>query len=182
VRTIRFTLDTHSVEQAIREVERYRRDFQNNLRLLRERIAERIQWSAQQGFQTAMVGDTFLRVSGKSKTPEQPIYGSDVQVNVEHGDQMSVVFTDGEEALFIEFGAGVYYNGAAGESPHPWGIEKGFVIGSYGKNNGVRNAWGYYDGSDVIITHGTPAAMPMYRGVEETVRVLADLVREVFGE
>ena len=182
MRTIRFTLDSRSIAQAIKEVEKYKREFQDKVHQLRELIAERIRWSAEQGFQSAMVSDTFLRISGKEKISESPIYGNDIQVFVENKDDISVVFTQGEKAVFIEYGAGVYHNGAAGESPHPWGIEKGFVIGSYGKNKGVGNAWGYYDGSDVIITHGTPAAMPMYRGAEETVRILSDLVREVFGD
>lgn len=182
MKTIRFTLDSRSISQAIREVEMYKRDFQSKVHELREKIAERIRWSAERGFQTAMVSDTFLRVSGKEKMPEQPIYGRNIQVSVENKDDVSVVFTEGEQAIFIEFGAGVYHNGAAGESPHPWGIEKGFVIGAYGQHKGVSNAWGYYDGSDVVITHGTPSARPMYRGAEEAVRTLADLVREVFGD
>lgn len=40
--------------------------------------------------------------------------------------------------LFIEFGAGIHYNGSAGSSPHPKGNEFGYTIGSYGKGLGKK--------------------------------------------
>ena len=39
----------------------------------------------------------------------------------------------------------------------------------------------YKRGKDIILTYGTPAAMPMYRGAEEAIRALDEIVREVFG-
>lgn len=186
MKKITFTLDSRSISQAIKELEKYRDGLRNKCTELRKRVAEKIQWSAQNGFNTAMVSDTFLRVEGKNRSTEQPIVGSNVKVEVTHGDDVSIVFTEGEEAIFIEFGAGVYHNGAAGDSPNPWGIEMGYVIGAYPGEHGVpsygvRGSWGYKDGNGVVITHGTPAAMPMYRGAEEAVRTIGELIREVFG-
>lgn len=181
-KTIRFALDVASIDNAIRELERYRDDFKAKCEQLRQKIAERIMWSAQQGFNAAMVSDTYMQIDGKAKQSISPKMGGQVEVTVEHGDAMSVVIADGEDAIFIEFGAGVYYNGAAGDSPHPWGLEHGFGIGTYGQGKGVRDAWGYKDENGaIILTHGTPAAMPMYRGTEEAIRALDDIVREVFG-
>ena len=184
-KVITFSLDKSSIENAIEEVNQYRDEFQRKCRELREKIAERIRWSAEKGFQTAMVSDTFLRITGKGKERvKEPLtarMNAGITVNVSHDDSVSVIFADGKEAVFIEFGAGVYYNGAPGDSPHPWGVEKGYVIGAYGLGNGVKNAWGYYDGNGVVLTHGTPAAMPMYRGAEEAIRAMSEIVREVFG-
>lgn len=181
MKTISFSLDTKSVNQAIRELQRYRDEFPQKIARLRQMIAERIQWTAQQGFNVAIAGDTFLRVDGKNKMSIQP-YSSDVTVTVSHDDTVSTVLADGDQAVFIEYGAGVYHNGAPGDSPHPWGLEQGFAIGTYDKGKGVRNVWGYKDADEtVILTHGTPAAMPMYRGAEEAIRALDEMVREVFG-
>lgn len=173
MKTIRFTLDSHSITQAIREVEQYKREFQENCERLRRLIGERIAWSAAHGFNSALAADVVFG------TPDP----ATVQVSVEDRDDVTVVFADGEQAVFIEYGAGVYNNGAVGSSPHPWGAERGFLIGEYGDGKGRRNAWGYRNSSgEVVVTHGTPAAMPMYHGMNDAINVIADLVREVFGD
>lgn len=182
-KTISFTLDAASIEKAIKELDSYTKDFEWKCKELRKRVAQRIKWNAQKGFSTAMAGDVFLQVYGKKKSPASPIFAQgDVQVNVRHEDDVSVIWTEGENAVFIEYGAGVYHNGAPGDSPHPWGLEQGFVIGGYGKNHGTQNAWGYRDADgSIYITHGTPAAMPMYRGAEEAIRAIGEIIQEVFG-
>lgn len=170
-KTISFTLDAKSIDRAIRELEQFSREFEQKVTRLREMVAERIAWSAAQGFSVALVGDV---IKGTAPT-------NDVHVSVTHEGNVSIVIAEGQEAVFIEYGAGVYNNGAAGTSPHPWGAEFGYYIGGYGQGKGKRNVWGYYDNGKLVLTHGTPAAMPMYRGVENAKRVLDDLVQEVFG-
>lgn len=173
MRTIRFTLDSRSIAQAIKEVEKYKREFQENCKRLRQLIGERIGWSAAHGFNSALTADVVFG------TPDP----ANVQVEVDDRDDVTVVFADGEQAVFIEYGAGVYNNGAAGTSPHPWGEEKGFLIGEYGDGKGKRKAWGYRNNAgEVVVTHGTPAAMPMYHGMQDAINVIDDLVREVFGD
>lgn len=174
-RTISFSLDSASIGNAIAEIRRYQDEFRTNCERLRRMVAERIQWSAQQGFNSAVVSDVIYGA-------EPP--ASDVQVRVEDSGDVTIVFADGEQAVFIEFGSGVFHNGAAGGSPHPWGPENGFLIGQYGLGNGSRKAWGYYAGGDkksLVVTRGTPAAMPMYRGVMEASQAIGQMVQEVFG-
>lgn len=179
--TIAFTLDSKSIENAIRELEAFKKDFEQKCVRLRQLIGERIAWSASHGFRSALVGDFVGRVERGGTVPVEPP-PSNVQVSVRHDGDVTIVFADGEEAVFIEFGAGVYNNGAAGTSPHPWGAENGFLIGSYGKGFGRRRIWGYRnENGEVILTHGTPAAMPMYHGMMDAIRVMNDLVKEVFG-
>lgn len=94
----------------------------------------------------------------------------------------AVLVTEGKELLFMEFGAGIYYNGAAGTSPHPQGQEFGFVIGSYGKKKGVREVWGYYDESkNLILTHGVKATMPVYKAQLKIADDVYRIAREVFA-
>lgn len=173
-KTITFSLNPKSIDNAIKELERFKTDFAKKCVEFRRRVGERIQWSAANGFKAAIVSDV---ISG----PE-PV--NDVSVEINHGDDVTVVFTNGSQAVFIEFGAGVYYNGSPGDSPHPWGLEFGYGIGTYGHHRGTQDLWVYWGDSEhtqKAWTHGTPAAMPMYRGVEEAVRALDEIAREVFG-
>lgn len=172
-KVITFTLDEASIDEAIREIEAYRDDLDKKMKRLRELVGERIAWSASQGFRMAQVEDI---VSGDY----EPV--NDVSVSVSDQGNLTVVIASGNEAVFIEYGAGVSNNGAAGSSPHPWGQEQGFLIGSYGKGYGARKMWAFKsaDGTKVV-TRGTPAAMPMYRGWMEAKNALDDLVEEVFG-
>lgn len=172
MKTISFALDKASIGKAISEIRQYADEVKQGTELLRQKVAERVGWSAAHGFSTALVGDV---VRGAPPA-------NDVHVTVEHGDSVSVVFAEGDQAVFIEYGAGVYNNGAAGSSPHPWGAQFGYYIGGYGQGKGKRQTWGYYDESGkLVLTHGTPAAMPMYNGLEDAKRVIEDLAREVFG-
>lgn len=172
VKTISFTLSPSSIGKAIKELQEYRMDFQRKCEKLRQLVAERIQWSASEGFSSAMVSDV---VEGNPSTT------NDVSVTVEERGNVSVVIANGSQAVFIEFGAGVYHNGAVGTSPHPWGAEMGYLIGTYGKGKGQYDVWSYYDNGSRVYTMGTPAAMPMYNGLQEAIASLDGIVREVFG-
>ena len=168
-KTISFSLDVGSIDKAIAEVIAYRDEFQRKVDRLRQLVAERIAWSASRGFSTALVSDVVFGTGNES----------DVEVTVEDNGDVTTVIADGNEALFIEFGAGVFNNGPVGTSPHPWGT---YTIGSYGKGNGAKNAWGYRNADGTItVTRGTPAAMPMYRGMQDAINVFDSLVQEVFG-
>ena len=79
----------------------------------------------------------------------------------------------------IEFGAGVYFNGPEPyPEPRPAGVSR---IGEYGQGKGKQNTWGYYDdGGNLILTHGTPAAMPMYHAERTMEQEIKRIAREVF--
>lgn len=101
---------------------------------------------------------------------------STLQPHVYNGDKKGTMSTtirlQGEQAVFVEFGAGVYYNGNPHGSPHPWGVELGFTIGDYGMHQGLKKAW-VHDGH---LYKGTPAAMPLFHAseaIKQNARVLA---------
>ena len=81
--------------------------------------------------------------------------------------------------FFIEFGAGVYYNGS---EPYPEPRPKDIVgIGEYGHGWGKRQAWVFYDSNgEKVVTHGNPAEMPMFYAKEEVLVRLNEIAREVF--
>lgn len=171
---ITMSLDPSSIGKAILELQTYQAGLKAKADKLRELIAERIAWRAQSGFNTAVADDIFVGGS--------PVYAN-VTVTISTSGDVTVVMADGDDAVFIEFGAGVFYNGAVGSSPHPWGNDNGFLIGEYGKGQGKRNVWALPGSTNLnpVLTHGTPAAMPMYHGVQDAIAVIQSLARTVFG-
>lgn len=170
-KVIRVALTTQSINKALRELERYKRDFLRKVELLRQRVAEELAKEAESGFNGAIVDDL---VKGTPRVAK-------VNVTVDDRGTVTAVIADGEDAVWVEFGAGVYYNGSPGSSPHPHGAELGFTIGSYGKGYGKKKVWGFYEDGELKLTHGTPAKMPMARAVIMVCQDMEKIAREVFG-
>ena len=171
-RVIRVGLSQREINKAIRDIERYKQEFQKKVETYRKRIAEEIATQALLNFGNAIVDDV---VNGSPRK-------ADVNVSVSERGAVSVVVADGDDAVWCEFGAGVYHNGSVGSSPNPYGNDLGFTIGSYGKGRGKQQAWGYYDeNNELVITRGTPASMPMYNAVQEVMRKSIIIAKEIFG-
>ena len=170
MKKIKMALTSESVRNALYEVQKYRDDLARKTELLRQRIGMVIAWSASQGFSSAIVDDV---INGEKRY-------ANVEVSVTEEAETTVVIANGSDAVFVEFGAGVYNNGSVGTSPHPKGQELGFTIGGYGKGNGRKEVWGFYEGGQLVLTHGAPASMPMYRGMKEACDQIAAIAGEVF--
>lgn len=110
-----------------------------------------------------------------------PEHNIQIKIN-SFGDYVRAdLIVEGSNLFFIEFGAGVYYNGEAGTSPHPKGEEFGYVIGSYGKGHGVQKIWGYYaDSGELVLTHGVEATMPVYKASLKIAEDVIKIAKEVF--
>ena len=171
-KVIRISLSEKEIDRAIKELEQYKQEIIRKTELLRIKVAERIANLAQSGFNGAVVDDLTNESVG-AKTAE-------VQVSIDERENVSIVIAAGEDAVWVEFGAGVYHNGSAGSSPHPKGSELGFAIGGYGKGMGKRQTWGFYEDGELRLTHGTPAVMPMYNAVKTVCDEIADIAKEVF--
>ena len=172
---IKFSLTTKEIRGAIDTVEQYKENFQKKVDTYRKRIAEEIAVYASAYFDNSVMDDV---IGG---TPRKP----DVTVDWSDNGKIAVIVANGEDAVWCEFGAGVYHNGSVGSSPHPKGNDLGFTIGSYGKGKGQQKVWGYYTDPDsktgLVLTHGTPASMPMYNAAQEVLRKSVEIAREVFG-
>lgn len=170
-KVISFGLSVTEINRAIREVEKFKQDFEKKVEIYRRRIADAIAADAQFSFNGAVLNDV---VKGSTRAPS-------VSVSVEERGGITVVVADGEDAVWVEFGAGVHHNGSVGTSPNPYGSELGFTIGSYGKGYGKAQAWGYYDENDqLVITRGTPASMPMYNAAQTVAKEAIKIAKEVF--
>lgn len=174
-------LDTASIDAAPREIREYEKWLDGKCEELRVRIAELIRESAEAGFRA--VADTEILKGGT----EMMTMG-DVSVEVEYQENLTVVVANGSDAVWIEFGAGVYYNTPAGTSPNPLAADAQaltgmpFTIGSYGHGLGAKMVWGYRgaDG-EKHVSRGTPASMPFYHAITAIVNDIGAIAREVFS-
>lgn len=172
-KVIRINLSEKDIDRAIKELEQYKREIIRKTELLRTKIAERIANLAQSGFNGAVVDDLTEESGGARK--------AEVQVSIDERENVSVVIAAGEDAVWAEFGAGVYHNGSVGSSPHPKGQELGLTIGGYGKGMGKRQVWGFYEDGELKLTHGAPATMPMYNAMKIVCDEIVAIAKEVFN-
>lgn len=168
---INVSLNTKSINNAIKELEQYKKELLEKEKRLLEALANIGVKEASIRFTTAMYDGV-----------------NDVTVMLDTTSNGYAIVAEGEAVAFIEFGTGVYHN--SGE-PYPIPRPEGVVgIGEYGQGKGKRRAW-FYKGeagtngevqkNGVVKTRGNPAAMPMWYASEEMRKSVQQIVREVFG-
>ena len=169
-KVIRFGLSTKEIDEAIRELDKYKQELTQKTELLRKRVAEKIAELSRSGFAGAVVDDL---LNGGQRLAQ-------VDVSIDNRENITIVIAKGEDAIWAEFGAGVHHNGSPGSSPHPKGSELGFTIGGYGYGMGNRDTWGFYEDGELRLTHGAPATMPMYNALKTVCDEISAIAREVF--
>lgn len=162
-KVIEMSLSTSNINAAIKELKAFRK----SVKLKEEKLLEEL---ANIGVREASVRFTTAMYDGVN----------DSSVTLELVTDGYCIKAEGQAVAFIEFGAGVYYNPS---EPYPDPRPTGVVgIGEYGKGLGKRQAWGFEDDSGgLVITHGNPAAMPMWYASEEMRSKITKIAREVFG-
>lgn len=170
-KVISFGLSTSEIDRAMKELADYKQEILQKTELLREKVAERLADEAKNGFSGAVVDD--LTRGGQRF--------AQVDVSVDNRGSVTVVVASGEDVVWVEFGAGVYHNGSPGSSPHPHGAELGMTIGGFGKGNGKKEVWGFYEEGELKLTRGTPARMPMALAVTTVCNDIQAIAKEVFG-
>lgn len=170
---ISLRLNSQSIGAAIRQTEDYRNSLDFKAERIRKEVMAQLSVLVRNGFNGAFY-DGLLYEGWQVPSVE-------VTTDPEAGEHLSLVIAHGKEAVFIEFGAGVYYNPSG--APHPNRKNGILAIGEYGKGYGKRQVWGYYDESgDLHLTHGTPASMPMFYAVKEIAERVPQIARDVFKE
>lgn len=170
---ITFELSEESINNAIKEIEKIKKDIKNKTEKLKKKIAEFIQNKANLGFKSA-ISDDILQLSGGPKY-------ANVDVTIEENGDVLVIIANGEDAVWVEFGAGVYHNAPVGSTPNPLGEKFDFRIGGFGQGYGKQDVWYYKTIDGVNYTHGAPASMPMYKALMECVNDLKRIVKGVFN-
>lgn len=165
-------LDGSGIDELIKGVQEYQK-------WLKERSQALIQRLAEEGYNLVSAGFEQAEYDGTN----------DYSVKVEPRENGArAVVAIGDSVLFVEFGTGIYY-----PDDHPEAAENGMVRGEYGQGKGKQRTWGYYgeagthgqeiekkNGKTVVLTHGNPANMPMYKAVRQLEADFERIVREVF--
>lgn len=162
-RVIKMSLSSKSIQEGIKELKAYRKSLDAKKDKLLEELAYIGAKEASVRFTTAIYDGV-----------------NDSSVTLEPIKDGYCIKAEGKAVAFIEFGAGVYHNpGEPYPDPRPSGI---VGIGEYGKGHGKRQAWGFLDESgELVITHGNPAAMPLWYASEEMRNSVKQKFVEVFG-
>lgn len=163
-------LSAKSIDSAIKQLRAYKKSLAKKLKLLQKRVVEELRSDVETGFNGSLGEDI---IHEGQKVPN-------VEVSVLQDGKVDFVIAKGKEAVFVEFGAGVFYNAGGGRPDRPEGI---VAIGEYGYGYGKRKVWGFYDeNGELKLTHGTPSSMPMFYAAERVAKLVPQLAKEIFRE
>ena len=169
-RTININLfDSRSLDKAIQEI----RQYQNSLN---DKCAEFVRSLAVVGI--PVIDENIAAAQGNSYKG----HNTYIKIKSFGSYSQAELIVESKSILWIEFGAGVHFNGHLGSSPHPKGNELGYTIGSYGKGQGKNDFWFYYaDSGEAVMSHGTESTMPVYKAGLEIKKQVLKIAKEVFG-
>lgn len=167
-KVIKVKLDPKSVEDAIKEIEEYKKDLERRVRLLLKTFTDR-------GVAIA-----------KAKVVEHKIIHDMSLTNSIHGFVMGnagFIRVDDKNAVFFEFGTGP----VGASNPHPMGGANYESQGWYTAANGkpMDDLYGWTpltaeDGSDIFYTEGQAAKPFMYETALKLRDEFPGMVKEVF--
>lgn len=167
----RVKLSSSEISKLISELEEYKADLNRKAERLAERISEELRDDINAGFAQAQYDDVLGRGYVSPK----------VSVYIQKQGNTRIVFANGPEAVFVEFGAGVTHN--AGDAPHASDMDPAMSIGSYGYHQGLKPKWYFTDEQGIRqLSYGTPAQMPMYKAMMRIESRLVSIAREVFND
>lgn len=176
--TMNISLSEKSINEAIRQLQQYKK-------WLIKKTSQLVKELAEVGIPVIdenMAKASYTYDEKGVRSGSDASHYTHVKIQSFGGYSKANLIVQGKELMFIEFGAGVYYNGSAGSSPHPKGEVNGMVIGSYGNHHGVQKVWGYYaDSGELVLTHGVEAQMPVYKADMEIIQKYVEVARRVFS-
>lgn len=162
-------LNAKSLDAAITKIEAYKKSLEQKCELLCSRLCD--------------IGIPVIRAKISSAMGDSSKAHS-VYYNIQSNGAVTdmYIYLTGEDILFIEFGAGIYYNNGAA---HPKASELGFGVGTYpGQTHAINPGyWWYKDDTDDTLhfSRGTEATMPMYSAMLTIKDNVLNIAQEVFN-
>lgn len=162
-KVIKMDLDEKSIDKAIKELERYKKQLDRKCKTLAKRLAE---------IGAVQVSLIYARV---------PYTGNkdiSIAVKKKEGNRYAIQ-ANGETVLFVEFGAGITYGDG-----HPLNGEFGMGPGTYPDGKGHWNdpkGWYLPKSAGGGHTYGNPPSMAMFNTAEELRGEIEKIAREVFA-
>ncbi len=168
-KTIKMNLSAGSIQNAVKELQRYKQSLISKNDLFVQRLAE--------------VGIPVINANiAAAQGDSDKNHNTYIKLNSFGSYSRAVLVVEGADLLMIEFGAGIHYNTPAGTSPHPKGQELGYTIGSYGKGHGAEDYWYYQaETGESVRSYGTESTMPVYKASVEIRQKIREIAKEVFG-
>ena len=165
-------MDTMSIDRGCSKIDAYIENL-NKLDEVCKRLAEI-------GFEVAKNN---FDMAASWSISDDPV---DMQlVKIEDGYQIQA---NGQSVCYLEFGAGVYYNGMGsypnGETPKGIdGIGEHDTINGSGVSQGINQTWGFKTDSGLVVTtHGNPSVQAMYQAKLEMAKQARQIFKEVFAK
>ena len=159
-----------SVNEAANMIDQYTVDFMPRLLGVLDRLAE-------EGIQVIDRTVSGVQIDGHAADAETRVE----IVQLSENSAMAIIILEGTEVLFVEFGAGIRFS----NPQNPKAGEMGMGVGTYpGQTNAFDpKGWWYSDGNGSHHSYGNPAAMPMYKAIEELkdCQKVARIIEEFFG-
>lgn len=174
MKTISIELSEESIEQAIKEIEEYKRSLTKKIKILVERLASI-------GLQT--VDTTMLSIAPVDRGD----YSVDLVYNAEGNSvQGAVIRLEGDQVLFVEFSAGILFGTDSFPSlPNNPSYGQGYGMGTYPDGKGHWDdptGWWYIDKwGQAQHTYGVRAYAPMYQAAVAMRNQIHSIAKEVFG-
>lgn len=166
--TFEVDLNTSSVSKLINSLKSYQKGLTGKNALFIKRLAN---------IGIPVIDSTIARARGDAN----PSHRAYVKMNSSTGSVASCsLVLEGEEILFFEFGAGIYYN--ATDPQHA--SKFGYGVGTYpGQTHAFDdNGWWYTD--ELGASHhsyGTEATSPMLHASHEIIAKIRQIAREVYA-
>lgn len=167
-KTIKMNLSAGSIQNAVKELERYKQSLISKNDLFVQRLAE--------------VGIPVINANiAAAQGDSDKSHNTYIKLNSFGSYSRAELVVESSSILYIEFGAGAHYNTPAGTSPHPKGQELGYTIGSYGKGHGAEDYWYYQaETGESVRSYGTESTMPVYKASIEIRQKIRQIAKEVF--
>ena len=159
---ISISLSQKSIQNAIKEIEAYKREFQRNNQIFIDRL------------------DVVQATMESIPLEEKGSYYTEI-VNNSRGDIIgAAIRLTGDKILFLEFSAGIAY----GTDSYPTPAGDKYGVGTYPGQTHAFSPYGWWyvdENGEKHHSYGNRAYMPMYHAEEAIVLAVRQVAREVFG-
>ena len=165
-KVIKCGLDSASIGRAINELRAYRES-------LDKKVAELVQMLTMDG---VVVARTWVAVAQGGFHDASVDY----LINSVGDITAAQISLNGKDALFIEFGAGIHYNGS--DPPHA--AQFGYGVGTYNPSSDNAfnpDGWYYYNGTQRVHSYGTEGTYPLYHAAENARNNAIQKAVEIFS-
>lgn len=173
-KVIRGSLSASGINSIIGQLQSYRHSLERYSAIFAKRLAE-------EGFDVAQI---YIAQATETADKDKPIGTLDIKSDANGWVSSVSLHFSGLQVLFVEFGAGYYYNTSTEVAN--WAEQFGMGVGTFPNQTHANdeNGWSYYGNDDRWHhTLGTEGTAPMYHASQALHQkdLVIRIAREVFG-